>query len=224
MNVQFSLAAFFAVSILVGVSIWSVYYEKTYIEAFNQIPKNIVLVGDSMLENKIYVGKGNSVADVLEKLNNQNNICNYAADGTTISGVYKQLKELPAELNSKNTYLFLSSGGNDIIDKAHKGTTNANIDSIFSDYIKLIETIQTKMGEINIILLNLYFPTSQEYKSYYRMITEWNKKLETFAKEKGFRVLETSNLLTNPLDFVFQIEPSKIGGNKIGNAILSFTN
>jgi lysophospholipase L1-like esterase len=225
MNLQYLLAILFSIFVLLSVSVWSVYYEKTYIETFDQPQKKtIILLGDSMLENKLYVEKGKSIAELLKKMMDQNTILDYAVDGTTISGVYQQIKEIPADLNNANTYVFLSSGGNDIIDKAHKGSTNENIDSIFADYTKMVDAVKTKMNPANIILLNLYYPKSDDYKSYYRMITDWNKKLKEFSKNNNLQILETSNLLDKADDFTSKIEPSLVGGTKIASAISSLVN
>jgi lysophospholipase L1-like esterase len=223
MNTQFILAILFAVFILFSVSLWSVYYEKKYIEPFNQITnKNIILIGDSMLQNKLYVRNGKSITDILEKLTLHNTIFNYAVDGTTISGVYQQIKEIPIEFNNSNTSIFLSAGGNDIIDRAQSGSTNENIDSIFDDYCKMVQSLKTKMNESNIVLLTLYYPYSKDYHLYYGMIKDWNQKLEAFAKDEGLAILKTNNLLSQPTDFISNIEPSETGGVKIAKSILAF--
>ena len=223
MNTQFILAILFAVFILFSVSLWSVYYEKKYIEPFNQTTnKNIVLIGDSMLQNKSYVSNGKSITDILEKSMPHNTIFNYAVDGTTISGVYQQIKEIPIEFNNSNTFIFLSAGGNDIIDRAQSGSTNENIDSIFDEYCKMVHSLKTKMNESKITLLTLYYPDSKDYHLYYGMIKDWNKKLDEFAKEKGFAILKTNSLLSLPTDFTSNIEPSETGGEKIAKSILEF--
>ena len=182
--------------------------------------KNIILIGDSMLQNKSYVTNGKSITNILEKITPQNTIFNYAVDGTTISGGYHQITKIPIEFNNSNTCIFLSAGGNDIIDRAQSGSTNENIDSIFDDYCKMVQSLKTKMNESKITLLTLYYPYSKDYHLYYGMIKDWNKKLETFAKDKGFGILKTNNLLGYPTDFTSNIEPSETGGEKIATSIL----
>jgi len=223
MHTQFILAILFATFVLFSVSLWSVYYEKKYIEPFNQMTnKNIILIGDSMLQNKSYVTNGKSITDILEKSTPHNTIFNYAVDGTTISGAYQQIKEIPIEFNNSNTSIFLSAGGNDIIDRAQSGSTNENIDSIFDDYSKMVESLKTKMNETKITLLTLYYPDSKDYHLYYGMIKDWNKKLDAFAKDQHFGILKTNNLLGLPTDFTSNIEPSETGGEKIAKSILAF--
>ena len=223
MHTQFILAILFATFVLFSVSLWSVYYEKKYIEPFNQMTnKNIILIGDSMLQNKSYVTNGKSITDILEKSTPHNTIFNYAVDGTTISGAYQQIKEIPIEFNNSNTSIFLSAGGNDIIDRAQSGSTNESIDSIFDDYSKMVESLKTKMNETKITLLTLYYPDSKDYHLYYGMIKHWNKKLDAFAKDQHFGILKTNNLLGLPTDFTSNIEPSETGGEKIAKSILAF--
>jgi hypothetical protein len=76
------------------------------------------------------------------------------------------------------------------------------------------------MNLTNIILLNIYYPYSPYYKSYYSLIREWNKLLQKFCLENGFKLLNIAELITLEEDFSFDIEPSSIGSQKISKAIL----
>ena len=69
---------------------------------------NIILMGDSVLNNSNYVPEGKSVYDNLKtKLNN---VLNLAKDGATINDLYLQLDKIPIELNSPETFIFISAG------------------------------------------------------------------------------------------------------------------
>lgn len=207
----------------IGITFLKMYYERKYIEPFNQLAnKNVILIGDSMLQNKYYVKNGKSITDILEKSVPHYNIFNYAVDGITISGTYQQIKEIPIEFNNSNTSIFLSAGGNDIIDRAQSGSTSENINQIFDDYCKMVQSLKTKMNDSKIILLTLYYPDSKDYHLYYGMIKDWNIKLDKFAKVQGFKILKTNNLLSRPTDFTSNIEPSETGGEKIAKSILTF--
>ena len=221
---MYTLGIFFAMFILfIGITFLKMCYERKYIEPFNQLAnKNVILIGDSMLQNKYYVKNGKSITDILEKSTPHYNIFNYAVDGTTISGTYQQIKEIPIEFNNSNTSIFLSAGGNDIIDRAQSGSTSENITQIFDDYCKMVQSLKTKMNDSKIILLTLYYPDSKDYHLYYGMIKDWNKKLDVFAKDQGFKTLKTNNLLSRPTDFTSNIEPSETGGEKIAKSILTF--
>jgi lysophospholipase L1-like esterase len=220
MRTQYILGILFVIFILL---IFTTFKKLHYFESFQQLKSNnIILLGDSMLQNKLYVRNGKSINDILEKSMSRNTIFNYAVDGTTTSGVYQQIKEIPIEFNNSNTFIFLSAGGNDIIDRAQSGSTSENIDPIFNDYIKMVQSLKTKMNESNIVLLTLYYPYSKDYHLYYGMIKDWNQKLEEFAKDEGLGILKTNNLLSKPTDFISNIEPSETGGEKIAASILSF--
>jgi hypothetical protein len=214
---KYILGIIFAIFILFFFSFWSVYYERNYIEKFTQISKHIILLGDSMLNNKKYVKNGKSIYDLLEKNCKKDTIFNYAVDGAFITDVYQQINKIPIDDNNSNTFIFLSIGGNNFID------TTENIDSIFEDYQNLVNSIQTKMNESNIILLNLYYPNNKEYHSYHERIKNWNTKLYKFVNEKKLKILKVNNFLNEPEDFTSNIEPSEIGGEKIAQNIKYFT-
>ena len=177
--------------------------------------KNIVLLGDSVLYNNSFVKKGNSVQDFLEKNKNKNiTIYNYAENEETINGIYQQLSKINSDLNSENTTLFLSVGGNDILQMS---TTKSSIKKLFESYKILIRAIKTKLPLTKLILLNIYQPIKEP--EYSGKILEWNTLLST---EYGyFSILDLTKILYKPNDFTHNIEPSSTGGVKISNKILS---
>jgi hypothetical protein len=138
--------------------------------------------------------------------------------------VYKQLDKIPTNLNNDSTYLFLSVGGNDILNN-HGELTNMDISELFDKYKKLVETINTKFNNANIVLLNLYMPTSLSYQKYKNTVDEWNQLLNTFVSksDQHYEIININSLLTTPADFVNDIEPSEIASQKIANAIYSFS-
>jgi len=117
-------------------------------------------------------------------------------------------------LNSENTTLFISVGGNDILQMSN---TKASIKTLFESYKTLIKAIKTKLPLVNLIFLNIYQPIkASEYSG---KIQEWNTLLTT---EYGyFSILDLTQILYKPNDFTHDIEPSFIGGEKISNKILS---
>ena len=68
-------------------------------ENFDVVKANIVLLGDSILDNSRYVLSNKSVADVIKAGNIGETYC-YARDGATLSDVYKQLEFIPKEINA----------------------------------------------------------------------------------------------------------------------------
>jgi hypothetical protein len=182
----------------------------------------IILLGDSVLKNNSYV-KGKSVDELLVKKTNGNTLC-YAQNNANINDIYSQIDFIPFEANKNSTYIFLSAGGNDILEQFVENS-NSNLENnshilktIFSAYKKLVKSIQTKMNLANIVLLDIYYPENIKYQQYHPIIKEWN----TMLYSTDFQIIKISNILTKPEDFTFGIEPSEIGGNKLANNIYNF--
>ena len=110
---------FYLYIILLVIFIIGVSYYNTFLssqinkEGFNN-NKSIVLLGDSILKNNTYTSNGKGVDDLLIERNNGGVYC-YAEDYSKITDVYSQIDNIPPQLNSQNTTIFLSSGGNDLL-------------------------------------------------------------------------------------------------------------
>jgi lysophospholipase L1-like esterase len=137
--------------------------------------------------------------------------------------VYDQLDKIPIELNTENSDIFLSIGGNDIINNYNYLTNDLHkhnhLNKLFSNYSELVKSIQIKMNKANIVLLDIYYPKSSYYRSYIPIIEEWNNKL--YEKEDNFKILRISKYLNDSTDFIYSIEPSKKGGEKIADMIIN---
>ena len=182
---------------------------------------NIVLIGDSMLNNSAYVLSGQSIPDLISKdleKTTGTTLYNFAKDGATINDCYSQLDKISTDLNNSNTSIFISIGGNNILNSRTKMDSTA-ITNLFNQYIELIKSIKTRVPNAQLIVLNLYFPVRSHYNSYYDAIEQWNKLLEdnTFL---GYKLIQTNNLLVIDDDFTYDIEPSFKGGKKIVKAIM----
>lgn len=211
--------------IIVSTVILLVYCKPLlYTEAFEQPKvKTIVLLGDSILKNNSYVTKG-----VDERLNDSTDckVVSLAQDKTTIGHAYKQIEEIPDSLNNTSTVLFLSAGGNDIIEDYINGPYDAEEDKfhlnrIFGSYKLLVKALRDKMDKARIVLLDIYYPTNNQYKEFYPLIKGWNEMQFEYASTSKNSVVKISESLTNPNDFAFDIEPSDKGGKKVVEAILS---
>jgi len=186
----------------------------------------IILLGDSVFKNEDYVEEGKSVYSLLTQ-QKERNVYNYAVDGSTIVDVYNQINQIPIDLNNENTTIFLSVGGNDIYEKfVEKENINENSETLgamFSAYKKLVKSIQAKMNKSNIVLLDIYYPHSIKLKPYIPILRTWNDHLEKYANDSSNKIsdlLKISEINIDPADFVFDIEPSEMGGEKIANFVL----
>ena len=179
---------------------------------------NIVLIGDSVLNNSNYVPSGKSVVDNLKTKTTK--VFNFAKDGATINDCYSQLDKIPLELNKTETSIFISAGGNDILNKRGQ-LTSSEVRQLFNNYMEFIKTVRTKFGSAKINVLNLYLPANPRYQSYKTSIDQWNQLIKEYSSKIGemYNVIDLATLLTSPEDFVYDIEPSETASQKIANVI-----
>ena len=216
--------------IIIAVSTFTHYY-KYYVlrEPFgnsnNKNVKTYILLGDSIIKNNSYVKNGKAIEDILNEKTNGNTHC-YAKDDSTIVDIYSQLDSISSELNKGSTTIFLSAGGNDILnnyaDKEVSIKDTKVLDPIFNAYKTLIKSIQTKMNDSKLVLLDIYYPTNIKLTQYKPILEEWNKLIADFASTNNIEVINISNILIESTDFTLNVEPSETGGEKIANSILLY--
>jgi len=206
------------------MSYWNTYTR----EGFNNNKvdnKTYVLLGDSILKNNAYTKDGKSIESLIIERNN--NVYCLASDDSKISDTFAQVSQIPIELNSPDTYIFLSAGGNNILSHYVEENQDVKDSSVlkpmFTTYKHLVKSIQTRLPEAKIILLDIYYPDNLKYKQFHSIIKEWNSMIYDFAenpKNKIYGVIRISSHLTQNDDFSFGIEPSSSGGQKIADLIL----
>jgi len=77
---------------------------------------HLILIGDSVFDNTVYVAPGQSVTEHLKRLlSEDDDLTCLAVDGHLTSNVYCQLDRLPETA----THIALSSGGNDALSLLH---------------------------------------------------------------------------------------------------------
>jgi hypothetical protein len=193
------------------------YISKNIKETFDN-NKNIILLGDSILKNNIYVKQGQSVEELL--LKTFKNIYNLAKDNSKIRDIYYQINKINNNLNNENTYIFLSVGGNDILEKYLYDNNNITnyyfLYEIFNNYKKLIRKLKTKMDKSKIVLINIYKIKCKEYEKFLNLIDKWNNLLYNFSKtNKDIYKLISLSFINDEDDFTQCIEPSHKGGIKL---------
>jgi len=245
---NFYLYIFILCFVIISVSSFTHYYKyyvlkehfsniysnsNSYSNVYNS-EKKYVLLGDSIIKNNSFVKNGKGIDDILNEKTNGNSYC-YAKDDSTIVDIYSQLDSIPSDLNNKNTIVFLSVGGNDILNNYVNNdvdTKNTKVlELIFNSYKKLFKSIQTKMDQTKIVLIDIYYPTSIKFSQYKPILEEWNKLISDFvssynddnnSNNTNLQVLNISNILIESTDFTLNIEPSETGGEKISNNILLY--
>ena len=221
----FYIYIFGLVCFIITMAYWNshgFYYSR---EGFNPASQYFLLLGDSILNNEFYVPNGKSVNQLLNDKTNNRTIC-LAKNDAIIVEVYDQVGNIPNKLinASDNTTIFLSVGGNDILNQAsdkEEGQVDSKvINTIFSAYKPLVKSIQTMMPKSKLVLLDIYSPDNIKYKQFHDVIREWNNKLYDYAKNNNLSVLRVSDILFKPEDFTLGIEPSAIGSRKLVDAIV----
>jgi lysophospholipase L1-like esterase len=194
------------------------YYNTNYhIEGFAKSNIDYILMGDSVLNNYPYVKDGQSVEDLLKSATSSK-VLLLAKNDTTIPQVYSQINKVPDLYDTNNTTIFLSVGGNDILNQSEQG--NFYIDSIFEDYQKLVNSIKTALPNPKLILFDIYYPKDEKYQKYYSVIQNWNNMLYNFVLKNNLKIFKISDVLKDSQDFKNGIEVSAIGSQKLVDALL----
>lgn len=204
------------VLLIVGVSFFGSFTE----EGFSGLFRNFILMGDSVLNNSLYVPPGKSVADFLA-LDENILVTNLAKNDAEITDVYNQLSELKNPVTTDNRTIFLSVGGNDILSAIEKDSTTS-LEPIFTDYKNLVGTIIKMTPKSKLVLMDLYYPRNRENENNYKIIQVWNSMINQYSLDNNIELFKISNLLTEPEDFTQNIEPSAIGGKKLAEAMTKY--
>ena len=209
---------------IIAVSYWNTYC-VSFIESFStKNNKTIVLLGDSILKNNSYVSNGKGVDNILEERNAK--VVSLAENNAKIVDVYGQISKIPLEINYESTIIFLSSGGNDILSfyvDQHGDTTDTGfLNTMLAAYKKLVKSIQTRMTSSQIVLVDIYYPISNQFAQYKPILEKWNELIANYARENSLGLLQISQTVTNSEDFTLGIEPSEKGGTKIAEQILDY--
>jgi hypothetical protein len=229
----FYLYIFILLVFIIAVSYYNTYTNSNFnsntntnsiLEPFNSDKQTFILLGDSILKNNAYVADGKSVDILLEERTNGKTIC-LAIDHSKITDIYEQVYKIDHNLNGPSTTAFLSAGGNDIlsyyVDRENDSTDTSALTTFFSAYNKLVNSIQKKLPNASIVLVDIYYPNNLTYKKYHSIISDWNKMIYDYATKNNFSVLKISNLLTESEDFSFGMEPSSNGSQKLVDAIMT---
>ena len=210
----YTLHCIICIAFLIGM----IYIVSKYVPVIEQLTNNsrIILIGDSILNNSNYVQKGETVSDYIKL--KTNNVSNFAADEATIADTYQQLENLNQSLNNSNTFIFVSVGGNNILNSKAYLKPTATYD-LFQQYSQLLHSIKTRLPNAQLFVLNLYYPLNSKYKPFYLTIDQWNQLIKDNEKI-GYKIIQTNKLLESNDDFIYDIEPSAKGAKIMADSIL----
>ena len=172
---------------------------------------NIILIGDSILNNSNYVQQNENVSSCLE--NRGFNVECLAKDNSTLDTLDKQIIQL--DKLSRQSTIVVSIGGNDLLAKK-------NIKDVKFQFEAMIKKLK-EMDFEKILIVDIYYPPFIACKPYYKEVALWNNFLSKFNSEKC-KIVRISETMNKKDDFVYEIEPSKMGSIKISELIIKNLN
>jgi lysophospholipase L1-like esterase len=192
--------------------------------------KHIVLLGDSVFDNKAYIDGG---LDVIEQIRRQIpagwKASLLAVDGSVVENVRKQSLDLPDDA----THLVISAGGNDAILNAgilqQKVASSAEVLDKFADIAGEFERHYREMLQ-SVLSLNkptavctIYYPRIPEpftQKIAVAALATFNDVIIRLAFQSGVPLIDLRLVCDENSDYANEIEPSEKGGGKIANTIV----
>lgn len=193
--------------------------------------RHIVLLGDSIFDNALYVPGGPSVLEHIERmLPEGDRVTMIALDGATVSSVFRQLERVPEDA----THLVLSAGGNDALWTAGSifAQESKNVRSSLQRVAESIVEFKYEYRRLICALRELRLPlvTCTVYDSIPGLDSSetaglclFNDTITRTAFELGTTLIDLRTICNESSDYspVSPIEPSASGGSKIVRAILT---
>jgi len=190
---------------------------------------NVVLLGDSIFDNKAYVGAGPDVIDQLKgDLPSGWTATLAARDGAITSDIKSQLKSMPQDA----THLVVSVGGNDaleekkLIEESARSVAEvldklAKIKSAFAkDYRPMLDGVLAR--KLPAAVCTIYEARYQDLtarKIAGAGLTVFNDVIMREAFARGVPVVDLRLIFDEDSDYANDIEPSVKGGAKIAKVI-----
>jgi hypothetical protein len=192
--------------------------------------KHVVLLGDSIFDNKAYVQRGQPdvVAQVRAKLPQgwQATLC--AVDGAVTRNVEGQLRTVPADAS----HLIVSAGGNDALGNSgilREGAqsvaevmgrlTNVRDDFARSYRAMLDAVMKLRLPVAVCTIYDARFPDPQEQRLVVTALSIFNDVIMREAFARRLPLIDLRLLCNEPDDYANPIEPSAKGGEKIAGTI-----
>ena len=194
--------------------------------------RHVVLLGDSIFDNGVYVpGEDAVIQQLRTELPQDWNATLLARDGDVTADVCLQIVQLPGDASD----LVISVGGNDALQNAgllERATSAGEIPELVAPVIPRFRTDYCAMlDEVlehkrNTVACTIYdqcpFPNWEWREHVPIALGMFNDCIRLEAERRGVQVIELRDICTDPEDFsdLSPIEPSSIGGIKIVSAII----
>jgi hypothetical protein len=191
--------------------------------------KHVVLLGDSIFDNKAYVGDGPDVIAQLAKAVPEGwKATLNAVDGSTTITMKEQLDRLPKGA----THLVVSTGGNDalgvkqVIEEPARSVGEAldKLAKIRAEFTKsyraLLDAVLAK--KLPTVMCTIYDPNyddQAEQRVASTGLTIFNDTITREVFARGLPLIDLRLLFNAPADYANPIEPSVQGGAKLAKVI-----
>jgi hypothetical protein len=192
--------------------------------------KHIVLLGDSVFDNKTYVNGGlDVIAHIRRRIPNGWKASLRAVDGSVVGDVRKQVLDLPDDA----THLVVSAGGNDAVLNAdilqQRVASSAEVLDMLADIADEFEYRYREMlrGVLSLrkptAVCTIYYPRIPEpftQKIAVAALATFNDVIIRQAFLAGVPLIDLRLVCDEDSDYANEIEPSEKGGGKIADAIV----
>ena len=192
---------------------------------------HIVLMGDSIFDNRPYTGGGPAVVDqVGQLLGSEGRATLVARDGDRVRDLTSQTTKLPSDV----THIVVSVGGNDALDNytvLMEPTDNVAdtmlrlgeiVDRFEEEYRRGIQSVVGRGVPVTVCTIyNGNFDDEVERQVVSATVRLFNDAIYRVANDVGIPVIDLRSVCRGPEDYANPIEPSSIGGEKIARAILA---
>ncbi len=189
----------------------------------------IALLGDSIFDNKAYVGTAPDVIGHLRHMSPKWEFDLHAVDGNFAGQVLDQVKNIENGVS----YLVVSAGGNDAINNADILQLDVSSSAVVlasladratrfaDDYLRMLSAV-AETGK-PFAISTVYYPNFPDV--YLQKITKaalasFNDVIISLGAQFRVPILDLRLVCTEPSDYANEIEPSGTGGRKIANAII----
>eukprot|EP01112_Ceratiomyxa_fruticulosa_P002463 TRINITY_DN1257_c0_g1_i1.p1 TRINITY_DN1257_c0_g1~~TRINITY_DN1257_c0_g1_i1.p1 ORF type:complete len:222 (+),score=42.76 TRINITY_DN1257_c0_g1_i1:192-857(+) len=198
-------------------------------------PLHLVLLGDSIFDNAVYVPHGKSVSihlneKILATLPLSSSATLLAKDGDIVDGVQRQLQKMPQNA----THIFVSVGGNDALRAQYlllqPTKTVAEALSIMAKeqdefkvrYTAMLEQLLAFKLPLTLCLIyNPNYDKEEEQRVASLGLNMYNAVILSLAVKHKLPIIDLKTMFDSKKDYANPIEPSEQGGDKITNAILN---
>jgi len=199
--------------------------------------KHLVLLGDSIFDNGVYVepGQADVAAHLRRKLKPQDwTVEMRAEDGALASSIKGQLAHSPVA--TPCTFV-LSVGGNDALvnlDMIQDTTSGRSVATVLATFHQIREEFRERYtGVLDLIvdhgqplivctIYNSQFPETELQMLATTGLSFFNDVIAEEALRRRLPIIELREVCSEPEAFANPIEPSEIGGDLITDAIIGY--